>query len=381
MLGWEYPPFNSGGLGIACQGLATALAKQGTEIIFVLPRRFPVASKYFRFRFASVGTPLKSGYTTWRGKSDPNYTGELFRQVRQYAQTITNILETEDFDLIHAHDWLTYPAGIRAKEFSGKKLVTHVHATEFDRGGGHVNQMIYEEEKNGLQKADQVMAVSNYTRQLVIKHYGVPEGKVRVLHNGINPEEFITTQTFSTGLNSLKKAGYKIVLFAGRLTLQKGPEYFLYAAKEVLRDSPKTIFVMAGDGEMLGQMMNLTASLKMSNNVIFPGFLRGKELSDAFAQSDLLVMPSVSEPFGIVPLEAMAYGTPVIVSKQSGVSEVVSHVFKVDFWDIDEMAEQILSILKYKALKETMSLNGKRQSLSCSWDKTARQCLSYYQSL
>lgn len=380
MFGWEYPPFNSGGLGIACQGLATALAKNGVDVVFVLPRRISVHSPYFRFRFASVDKPLVSAYTTWKGRADPNYAGGLFQQVKQYSQTIENILDSEDFDIIHTHDWLSFAAGLRAKEVSGKKMIAQIHATEFDRGGGNVNQQIYEEEKYGLQNSDAILSVSDFTKQIVVNHYDVPDNKVRVLHNGIDPDEFISPQPFAIGLESLKKAGYKIVLFVGRLTLQKGPEYFIQAAKKVLEHHPKTIFVVAGSGEMQGQIMGMTASLRISNKVLFPGFLRGKELSDAFMQADVLVMPSVSEPFGIVPLEAMAYGTPVIVSKQSGVSEVISHAFKVDFWDVDEMAEQILAILKYGALRQTMSQHGRRQSLAQTWDKTAKQCIQYYEN-
>lgn len=381
MFGWEYPPFNSGGLGIACQGLATALAKQGVDVVFVLPRRIPVASPYFKFRFASVEKPLTSAYSTWRGRDDPNYAGELFNQVKQYAQTIEHILDSEDFDIVHAHDWLTFPAGVRAKEESGKKFIAQIHATEFDRGGGHVNQDIYEEEKYGLHQADSILSVSDFTKQIVVKHYDVPDQKIKVLHNGIDPDEFVSPQPFSTGLQTLKDSGYQIVLFVGRLTLQKGPEYFIHSAKKVLEHNPKTIFVVAGSGEMQGQMMNQAASMQISNNVLFPGFLRGKELSDAFMQADVLVMPSVSEPFGIVPLEAMAHGTPVIVSRQSGVSEVISHAFKADFWDVDEMSEQILAILKYKPLRDTMSANGKRQSLSQTWEKTAYNCIKHYQSI
>lgn len=381
MLGWEYPPYNSGGLGIACQGLATGLAKQGVDVVFVLPRKLTVSSPYFRFRFASVEKPLASGYSTWRGRADPNYAGELFNQVKQYAATISNILETEDFDLIHSHDWLTFAAGVRAKDETGKKLIAQIHATEFDRGGGHVNQDIFEEEKAGMHSADSVLAVSNFTKDLLLRHYDMPDQKIKVLHNGINPEEFSSSTPLSTGLGSLKEAGYQIVLFVGRLTLQKGPEYFMYAAKKVLAHKPKTIFVVAGSGEMQSQIMQLTASMRISGNVLFPGFLRGHELSDAFMQADLLVMPSVSEPFGIVPLEAMAHGTPVIVSRQSGVSEVITHAFKADFWDVDEMAEQILATLDYKALRDTMSQNGKRQSLEQTWDKTATQCINYYQSI
>lgn len=380
MFGWEYPPYNSGGLGVACQGLAEALAKKNIELVFVLPKKLPLEEKHFRFRYANVPDTLFTAYQRL-SKEEIFMDSSLFAQVMEYARQAAKIARTENADLIHAHDWLTYPAGLAVQEKKDIPLVAHIHATEFDRGAGSINKDIYDIESLGMNKANKVISVSEFTRQLVGEKYKVDTDKISVVHNGVNIQNSERSDDLNSGLMALKKAGKKIVLFAGRLTIQKGPDYFLKAAAKVLHYNKDVVFVIAGSGDMEGQLMNEAASIGIASNVLFTGFLRDKELSDAFALSDVFVLSSISEPFGITPLESLALGTPVIVSKQSGVSEVLSHAFKVDYWDVDEMAEAILCVINYPNLQRVMSLNGQKQAVSCTWDKAADKCINVYKSL
>jgi glycosyltransferase involved in cell wall biosynthesis len=270
---------------------------------------------------------------------------------------------------------LSFGAGLEAKRISGKPLVVHVHATEFDRCGGSngVNNEVYELERVGMEDADCVIAVSQLTKDTITRYYGIPAEKVIVVHNGIDDLTFPYRETKSTRLKALKDRGYKIVLFVGRITLQKGPDYFIRAAKRVLEYNPKIIFLLAGSGDMERQVMNEAAYYKIADKMLFPGFLRGDDLADAYSVADLYIMPSVSEPFGITPLEAMRVGTPVIISKQSGVSEVVEHALKVDYWDIEEMASKILAVVGYPALHQSLRENGLREVEGINWDKAAKK--------
>jgi glycosyltransferase involved in cell wall biosynthesis len=393
MFGWEFPPHNSGGLGTACEGLTRALSAYGVQTIFVLPKATSVDSSTMRFRFAGVEKMkvrevpgllhpyiTESVYARLSASAPAGVYGRnLLEEVKLYALRARQIAEEEEYDVIHAHDWLAYPAGLVAKEVSGKPLVVHVHATEFDRGGGNgVNQQVYEIEKEGLTKADKILAVSEWTRQTVIRHYGVPPEKVSVVHNGIEADAY---PQLESALDKLRAAGNKIVLFVGRITLQKGPDYFVRAAARVLRHNPKVIFVVAGSGDMEAQMVRLVADLGLSANFLFPGFLRGDELNRLYQSADLYVLPSVSEPFGITPLESLANGTPVMISKQSGVAEVLSHALKVDFWDIEEMANQIIAVLEHDSLRRTLSDFGRAELPRISWGEAARKCLECYQRL
>ncbi len=394
MFGWEFPPYNSGGLGVACLGLTHALADRGAEITFVMPRKLDVTSPWARIIFAegtsvltrSVNSLLSPYLTSTSyaferkrvdapGGSGDMYGADLMSEVLRYAAMGGEIAKEEEFDVIYAHDWLSFGAGMEAKRVSGKPLVAHVHATEFDRCGGPlgVNREVYEIEKAGMEAADVVVAVSQLTKNIIVNNYGIPEGKVQVVYNGIDA----TTAPASGGglprLRALKTSGYSLVLFLGRITLQKGPDYFVRAAKRVIDRNPKVMFILSGSGDMDKRIMELSAELGIADHVIFTGFLAGAERHEVYAAADLFVMPSVSEPFGITPLEAMRLGTPVLISKQSGVSEIVRHALKTDFWDIDEMANQILSLVMHKALRQTLSKNGVAEAETITWAQAAQK--------
>lgn len=392
MFGWEFPPYNSGGLGIACYGLTKALTSTGAEVIFVLPKKVDIKDNQFKILYGDetitrskhyiVNSVLKPYVTSEsyvreieQGIPKGMYGNTLLEEVIRYGELARDIATQEDFDVIHAHDWLSMKAGIAAKEVSGKPLIVHIHATEFDRTGGNNNQMVYDIEREGMHAADKIITVSQFTKNKVVEHYGVPESKVCVVHNGteLEPSEY-------EAVYHLKKNN-KIVLFVGRITIQKGPDYFIDAAKRVLEKDPNVRFIFAGSGDMQRAMIEKSAQLGISDKVLFAGFLRGKELANAFKMADVFVMPSVSEPFGLVPLEAMNHGTPVIISKQSGVSEVLTHCLKMDFWDIDEMANKILATLKYSALHKTLQENGQKEVKTITWENPAQRCIGLYNTL
>jgi glycosyltransferase involved in cell wall biosynthesis len=301
----------------------------------------------------------------------------MYGEVHRYADIAAELAKDEEFDVIHAHDWMTYPAGIAVAAISGKPLVVHVHSTEFDRSGEHVNQMIYDIERNGMHAADKVIAVSNYTRNIIINRYGVSSEKIEVVYNGIeyNGNGNMTFRKAKIGRNE------KIVLFLGRITMQKGPEYFLMAAKKVLEVMDDVKFVMAGSGDLMQHAVEMAAGLGIGHKVLFTGFLHGEDVERIYKMADLFVMPSVSEPFGLVPLEALANNIPVIISKQSGVSEVLNHALKVDFWDINEMANKIIAVLKYPPLGTTLRDNGRYEAEKLRWKDAAQKCAQIYEEL
>jgi glycogen synthase len=307
-------------------------------------------------------------------KFSGSYGKSLLSEVTNYAIVAAQLARNEDFDIIHAHDWLTYPAGVAAKHISSKKLVIHVHATEFDRSGENVNQIVYDIERYGMENADKIITVSNLTRQTVINRYGIPEEKVVTVHNGVLPNE--TEQK-----EYCKKVSEKIVTFLGRITFQKGPEYFIEAAYKVLQKRKDVRFVMAGSGDLLYRMIRRAASLKIADKFHFTNFLKGEDVDHMFGISDVYVMPSVSEPFGISPLEAMRSSVPVIISKQSGVAEVLHHAIKVDFWDIDAMADSIYGLISYDGLSEMFRRLGKQEVESIKWEKAASQINDIYLNL
>ena len=285
---------------------------------------------------------------------------------------------SEEFDIIHAHDWLSIPAGLVAKEATGKPLIVHIHATEFDRSGGQgVDQRVYDVEREGMQKADAVIAVSNLTKSIIVTKYGIPESKIEVIHNGVNE---IIGGNVDINLTALKEE-YKLVLFVGRLTIQKGPDIFLKVAREVLAHYEKVIFIVAGSGDMKEQLINEAAALGISDRVIFTGFMRDESLRKLFSSADLFVMPSVSEPFGITALESLISGTPVLVSKQSGASEVVIHSLKTDYWDVNEMTNQIVSVLSNDSLQQTLKENGYMEVQGLRWTKCARKTKDVYKKV
>lgn len=397
MFGWEFPPHNSGGLGVACYGLSRALCDSGVDLTFVLPKRVPTNAPWCRVVFADnspreeysedVQRQLSSAYLSEaelaRLLSEypeiKSIQGTLLQEVLRYGLLARRIAREEQFDVIHAHDWLSFLAGIEAKRVSGKPLVAHIHATEFDRtGNGSVNQAVYDIERMGFDAADRIIAVSNYTKQVLVNRYGIDADKIEVVHNAIDHDDQVIKQGAKDIVHALQKQGNSIVLFVGRITLQKGPDYFLKAAKRVIDARPNTIFIFSGSGDMERRMIQEAAYLGIGDRVLFVGFLRGQALAELYAMADIAVMPSVSEPFGIVPLEAMHNGTPIIISKQSGVSEVVKNALKVDFWDTDEMANQILSILNHASLKQTLREYGMKEVAEIVWKKAAEKCVTVY---
>jgi len=303
------------------------------------------------------------------------YGKNLMEEVARYALVGASIAQKYDFDIIHAHDWLTYAAGIAAKEISGKPLVVHMHATEYDRSGeGRVNTNVFELEQNGMNQADLVIPVSNLTRNTVINKYGIDPSKVITVHNAIEPVE-------QPDMKVEKAVKEKVVTFLGRLTFQKGPEYFVEAAKKILEKDNNVRFVMAGNGDMMNQLIRRVAELKIADRFHFTGFLKGEEVDKMFLLSDVFVMPSVSEPFGLVPLEAMRSNVPVVISKQSGVAEVLKHALKVDFWDVDGMADAIYGLLHYKSLSDTFIKEGKEEVENLKWEHAAKKIKDLYQQV
>ncbi len=392
MFGWEFPPHNSGGLGTACFGLTRALSRDA-EVVFVLPKKVPIISDFAKMVFANIGNikikeidSLLYPYITgesygeeYQMHHDSVYGVSLMEEVKRYARKAGAIALSENCDIIHAHDWLAYLAGIEAKKATGKPLVVHVHATEFDRTGGNgVNQQVYEIECAGLAAADAIVAVSQWTKDILVSKYGVSPEKVTVVHNGIDFEDI---KKLPSRLKELKDAGNKIVIFVGRITLQKGPDYFIRAAKRVLEYRPETMFVVSGSGDMEYQMIRQAASEGISDKVFFAGFLRGDDLNALYQEADLYIMPSISEPFGITPLESLANGTPVLISNQSGVSEVLNHALKADFWDIDDMADKIISTLDHPSLSENLCKNGYQEAKKNSWSVASSKCLKLYGKL
>jgi glycogen synthase len=416
MFGWEFPPFKSGGLGTACFGLTKGLSRQGAQVTFVLPKapgEIPkshvdllVANKvmsadqvedFSNVEIEEINSLLKayitsteystyylrknngSGFLTKAASDDDCgliYGDDLYTEVYRFAENSKKIVQNRDFDVIHAHDWMTYPAGVLAKKVTGKPLVLHIHATEFDRTAGHPNQMIYDIERQGFIEADMILAVSELTRQIVINNYSISPDKVKVVHNAVEfGSESYQSETFPI------KEDDKVVLFLGRITIQKGPDHFIWAAQKVALVNPKVKFVVAGSGDMQERMIEEVAQRGLSDRFIFTGFLKGDDVERVYRMADLYVMPSISEPFGIAPLEAMKCGTPTIISKQSGVSEVLRNCLKVDFWDIDQMANKIIGTLQYKELHETLSENGRDEVCRMTWDIPAQKCIDAYNLL
>ncbi|MCR4322794.1 MAG: glycosyltransferase family 4 protein [Candidatus Azambacteria bacterium] len=391
MFGWELPPHNSGGLGVACYNLAKALCEKHAEVIFVLPQRCDdVSSDAFRVMFASdavkvvgIRSPLVPYLTAERYKiliasGELHHFGDtLLEEVMRYGVEARRIAEHERFDVIHAHDWLSFPAGVAAKQISGKSLIAHVHATEFDRTGGQgVNQGVYEIEKWGMEQADKVVAVSRFTKDMIVAKYGISPEKVEVVHNAVD-------DAIACGGNvrPFSFPGKSIVLFVGRMTLQKGPDYFVAAARKVLEQEKNIVFVMAGDGDMYHAVIEQAARLGIAEHFSFTGFIRGKELARLYRSADIFVMPSISEPFGLTALEALKNRAPVLISRQTGVGEVLSHCLKVDFWDVDEMAAKILAVVRYKELGQCLSDNGYEEVSVFTWGAVAEQCIRLYRSL
>lgn len=483
MLGWEFPPFISGGLGTACYGLTRALSRAGHEIIFVLPRPVdaghashvtilspdeapaPEAGPAVRPRadaaeppalqsgetaapsgfqvegfervtFHAIPANIHSVYTGARptgagpraGSSagpDPavlkalrlrdsesralrsadvavseespsdagdrtaaappahfaqhpapadGYEGDMLTEAERYARLVVRLARTQSFDVIHAHDWMTYPAALAVARASGKPLVAHIHSTEFDRSGESVNQRIYDIERRGMHAASRVVAVSQLTRSIVTSRYNLDPARVDVVYNGVESE------AAQPRPNARIERKDKIVLFLGRITMQKGPEYFIAAAKRVLEKMDDVKFIVAGAGDLAARMIEQAAEAGIGHKVLFTGFLRGDDVKRVFQMADCYVMPSVSEPFGIAPLEAMSQDTPVIISRQSGVSEVLQHALRVDFWNVDEIADKIIAVLRRPPLSQTLREHGAFEVRRLTWDDAAAGCAAVYEA-
>ena len=426
MFGWEFPPHIAGGLGTACYGMTRGLARNDVEVIFVMPKasgdedeRFvkvvnasdvealytgdvatgadDIMQKMSFIHIDSNMVPylspeeyetkrdeyLRTGQRTWEVPGDVwtqrytfsgKYGANLMEEVARYAIVAAQVAKNLEgqFDVIHAHDWLTYFAGIAAKRVSGKPLVVHMHATEFDRSGENINTQTYAIERAGMHAADMVIAVSNLTRNIVINRYGVPAEKVVAVHNAVR---------FAEKDTPLPERGVddKIVTFLGRITFQKGPDYFVEAAAKVLKRVPNVRFVMAGSGDMMNHCIRRVAQLGIADRFHFTGFLKGDDVQKMFQLSDVYIMPSVSEPFGISPLEAMRSNVPTIISHQSGVAEVLDYAVKVNYWDVDAMADAIYGLITYPALAKMFSEKGMEEVNNLKWFNAAVKIKDVYQ--
>ncbi|MFB6318762.1 glycosyltransferase family 4 protein [Saccharicrinis sp. FJH54] len=422
MFGWEFPPHISGGLGTASYGLTRGLsAQKDLDIIFVVPKAYgdedtsrmsligankiPITrtkveikenntrieylevssrivpyvdpDEYWKLLDYNVSTEYKTVQTKDDGTIEfsGKYGANLLEEIYNYSLVAEVIARDYDFDVIHAHDWLAYPAGMAAKRVSGKPLVIHVHATDFDRSRGNVNPEVYRMEKEGMDYADKIISVSNLTRNTVIEKYFVDPAKVTTVYNAVEPISNIDKLKIKKGIDD------KVVTFLGRITMQKGPEYFVEAAYRVLQKMNNVRFVMAGSGDMMRKMISMAATRKIADRFHFTGFLKGDQVFEMLKVSDVYIMPSVSEPFGISPLEAMQSNVPVIISKQSGVAEILTHAFKVDYWDIDATADMIYGLLKYPALSSMFKKMGRIEVDNLKWENAALKVREVYNSV
>lgn len=427
MFGWEFPPHISGGLGTACFGLTRSLLTLNTDILFVIPKANAEPYKY-RFELISaseisiaipeqkpdrahpaletieVSSSVKA-YSTpqvlagndnmlqwdyqfptaiddrdskkrkFRYQFSGSYGPNLMEEVERYALVAREIAREKSFDVIHAHDWLTYAAGMAAKKISGKPLVAHMHATEYDRAGEGWDPKILRIEREGMEAADVVVAVSQLTKDVIVNKYHIPEHKVVVVHNGILTKQKVNSVQSATLLDK------RIITFLGRVTFQKGPEYFIDAAAKVLQKFPDVHFVMAGSGDLLPEMIARAARLRISSHVHFTGFLPSDRVEDLLSMTHIYVMPSVSEPFGIAPLEAIRAGVPVIISNHSGVAEVLQHAIKVDFWNTEALADAMCNLLKYKSLSNMLKTHSKQELTNITWKQAAKKVNAIYHEL
>jgi glycosyltransferase involved in cell wall biosynthesis len=419
MFGWEFPPFKSGGLGTACYDLTKGLSHRGVQVTFVMPfapedskadfvKIRGTASYSKRLKLSRVSTVL-TPYMTAQGyeealhrmqadvakqnkgktvKSHVKVKGvstgskeiyglNLFDEVNRYTAAASIIADEEEHDVIHAHDWMTYRAGINARKRSGKPLVVHIHATEFDRTGGSPNSNISHLEYQGLAAADLVIANSNWTKKNVIDQYKIPESKIAVVHWGIEEDRPEYHMKFRSPINDREK----VVLFLGRLTIQKGPDYFVETAKKVLEHEKNVRFMIAGSGDMQNRMIRRVAELGIADKVNFLGFVQGEDVHRAFQMADLYVMPSVSEPFGLVALESLKNNTPILISKQSGASEVITNALKTDFWDVEEMANKIINVIRHPALHYELRRNSYHEARKFNLDEPAKKTEDCYKDV
>lgn len=393
MLGWELPPHNSGGLGVACYHLSKAIALQGTSIDFVVP----YSAKHEEIDFMNIhhATELSPLHKFGMGAYDSKFVLETINQkatgglhtIRdiqaQYSRFVEEYVEKNDFDAIHAHDWLTMEAGMRAKELTDKPLIVHVHATEFDRAGGNPgNPIVHEIEYQGLIMADRILAVSEITKRIIVDKYGIPANKVEVVYNAIDTYSFDPNYEYDQRtyryLEGLKAEGYTVISAVTRLTIQKGLGNLVRAVAKASEKYDRFALLLAGDGEQRDELIRLAAELGISDKVFITGFVRGKQWRDAYSVSDVFVLSSISEPFGLTALEAAHHDNALIVTNQSGVGEVLHSVFRYDFWDTDRLADQLVGIATSPALKESLRTNVTREYTRISWHDVAKQCVNLY---
>ncbi|MHB8829478.1 MAG: glycosyltransferase family 4 protein [Syntrophales bacterium] len=409
MFGWEFPPFISGGLGTACFEMTRAITGAGHSITFVLPLYDKSCFPSTRVSRGDVGSQtaripgtqtaidnltlfhlparlhpyLRAGDYSLASLPDPEqfsdvkaiYGSDLVSEVYRYGQSAAALSGTLSFDVIHSHDWMTIPAALLARGISSKPWILHVHSLEYDRSGEQANRQIVEIEREGLEKADRIIAVSARTKKMITERYGICPQKISVIYNAVS-----RTETKIVNRNA-DKGHRQTVLFLGRITFQKGPDYFVEAAALVLQALPEVVFVMAGDGDMLEQVMQRVGELGIGSHFHFTGFLQGEDIERIFSESDLYVMPSVSEPFGISPLEAMSYDVPVIISRQSGVSEILKNALKVDFWNVAEMASLIIAVLQRPALASALTVEAHKELKDIRWIKSAEQIIDLYREV
>jgi glycogen synthase len=421
MFGWEFPPHISGGLGTACFGLTRGLAANNVDVLFVVPKVFGDENVQ-KFRLipandidlpgAAEDVKLLQKKLTFYGVSSAilpylspsefqihteekqypagenqrfspaarfqltgKYGKDLMQEVWQYALVAGEIARENSFDVIHAHDWLSFPAGIMAKEISGKPLIIHVHATEYDRSGENINPQVFEIEKQGVHAADKIITVSEFTRQILLSRYQVPAHKVATVHNAVEPQRDIIEERVPHPFKE------KIISYLGRVTFQKGPEYFIDASVKLLKKDKNIRFIMAGNGDMYYRMIKKVAGHRISSHFHFTGFLNRNAVNKIFSMSDVYVMPSVSEPFGISPLEAIRAGVPVIVSRQSGVTEVLKHAIKIDFWDTDALADAMFALTRFRSLSGMFVREGKKDIANLKWETQALKIKNLYEQL
>lgn len=382
MLGWELPPYNSGGLGVACYQLAKALADHGADIQFVLPS----TAKHDSPDFMKILSPAPADSNAPLTTALNPYTSDI-EAVRalqdEYETFVETVIAADQPDVIHAHDWLTLGAGMKAKQLSGAPLIAHVHATEYDRAGGTGgNPLIHDIEQHGLLMADHIVAVSNATKQLIVERYAIPADKIEVIHNSAEALlQHATDATQYRYIERLKLEGYTVVATIGRLTLQKGLSHFLRAAARAHSRFGRFLFVIAGDGEQRDELIALSADLGISDAVLFTGFVRGKALRDIYNLADVFVMSSVSEPFGLTALEAAQHRTALSITNQSGVREVLHGALNYDYWDEERLADQLVALALSESLREELAHNAALEVLQMSWQKVAARFVERYHVL
>lgn len=394
MLGWELPPHNSGGLGVACYHMSKALALEGATIDFVVPYEAEHPNvEFMKIHSATRLEPLAryglmgaydSKFLRQIGldEADASDLRDMRGVQKRYVAYVEQLVKKQTPDAIHAHDWLTMEAGIRAKEISGAPLVVHVHATEFDRSGEvSGNPLVHEIEYQGLMMADRIIAVSGFTKDIIVRRYGIPADKIEVVYNAIDlaslGDHDYDRRTYSY-LETLKEEGYTVVATITRFTIQKGLTHFIRAAARASEKHDKLVFLLAGDGEQRDELIQLSADLGIADKVFFTGFVRGKQWRDAYSVADIFVMSSVSEPFGLTALEAAHHNSALIISRQSGVGEILHSIFRYDFWDIDRLADQMIGIATSPALSHDLKENIRHEYARISWNDVAKQCLRLY---